>query len=119
MHKQKIRTPTSKILMSESYLPMSGTEPNEKGDIVMDVENIGTKNYGADPVSLDHLFRDVLPYQLFSNSPNDKTPLIDRVAGPEVGNQVRNFIEQVQKEFEKNISGMRKVLNDFYKLKIR
>jgi hypothetical protein len=41
------------------------------------------------------------------------------VAGPEVGNQVRNFIEKWQEEFEKNISGMRKVLNDFYKLKIR
>ena len=83
------------------------------------MENIGAKNYGAGPVSFDHLFRDVPPYQLFANSPNDKTPLIDRAAGSEVGNQVRNFIEQVLKEFEKNIIGMRKVLNDFYKLKIR
>ena len=74
---------------------------------------------GTDPVSLEHLFKDVLTCYLLSDSPNDKTPFIDRVAGPEVGNQVRNFIEKWQEEFEKNISGMRKVLNDFYKLKIR
>ena len=86
---------------------------------MIDVENVGTKNYGTEPVSFEHYFKDVLTYQLLSDSPDDKTPFIDRVAGPEVRNQVRNFIEKWQEEFEKNISGMRKVLNDFYKLKIR
>ena len=115
-HRNKGQTGNEKF-----YHPKTGQEVvfNEKGDVVTDVENIGTKNYGTDPVSLEHLFKDVLTYYLLSNSPNDKTPFIDRVAGPEVGNQVRNFIEKWQEEFEKNISGMRKVLNDFYKLKIR
>ena len=102
------------------YHPETGQEVvfNEKGDVVTDIENIGTKNYGTDPVSVEHLFKDVLTYYLLSNSPNDKTPFIDRTAGPEVGNSVRDFIEKVQMEIEKNISGIRKVLNDFYKLKI-
>ena len=52
-----------------------------------------------------------------SNSPDDKTPFIDRAAGPEVGNEIRNFIGKVQKEFEKNIIGIQKILNDFFKLK--
>lgn len=70
-------------------------------------------------LKLAHMIFDVIPYYRWGNDENDSTPFLDRAAGPEVGNQVRNFIEQVQKEFEKNISGMRKVLNDFYKLKIR
>ena len=62
---------------------------------------IGTKNYGTESVSLEHYFKDVLTCQLLSNSPDDKTPFIDRAAGPEVGNEIRNFIGKVQKEFEK------------------
>ena len=40
-----------------------------------------------------------------SNSPDDKTPFIDRAAGPEVGNEIRNFIGKAQKEFEYTKSG--------------
>ena len=91
---------------------------NKAAQKIADLLGVLVRGYKG-PVSWEHLFKDVLTHYLLSNSPNDKTPFIDRVAGPEVGNQVRNFIEKWQEKFEKNISGMRKVLNDFYKLKIR
>ena len=117
--KEKSSVSFQAFVLSLDWLYLiNAAEVNEKGDVVTDVENIGTKNYGTDPVSVEHLFKDVLTYYLLSNSPNDKTPFIDRTAGPEVGNSVRDFIEKVQTEIEKNISGIRKVLNDFYKLKI-
>ena len=44
-------------------------------------ENIGTFNYGKDPISLDHVLLDVIPYMRWKNSKDDKTSFWQRVFG--------------------------------------
>ena len=65
------------------YHPITGQEVvfDERGNIVTDPENIGTKNYGPEPVSLGHYILDILPYHIWANSENDSTPLMRRIFG--------------------------------------
>lgn len=69
------------------YNPVTGQEIvyNEKGMIVLDPENIGTKNYEADISTISgmviHWIYDVFPYWIWGNSKNDTTPFWDRIWG--------------------------------------
>jgi len=65
------------------YNPVTGQEVvfDKNGKIVTTPENIGTKNYGPDPVSRDHVIYDVLPYWIWGNSEEDTTPLWGRIWG--------------------------------------
>ena len=54
---------------------------NKDGKRVTTPENIGTLNYGPEPMSPAHWFFDVLPYWLWKNSPEDSTPLWYRMKG--------------------------------------
>jgi hypothetical protein len=49
---------------------------------VTDPANRGTYNYGPDQSSVDHVVVDVLPYWMWGNSPDDPTPVWNRVFGP-------------------------------------
>ena len=94
---------------NEKYLhPETGQEVifNKQGKIVIDPENIGTKNYGTDPISINHIILDILPYYLWGNSPDDTTSFYDRVFGPYWGRKLRNypypenFLEDMEKELD-------------------
>jgi hypothetical protein len=56
------------------------------GQLVTDAANTGTYNYGASghgwSGEIHHGISDVLPYYVFGNSPDDPTPLLDRIIGP-------------------------------------
>ena len=54
---------------------------DKNGKIVTDHENIGTKNYGTNPKSWEHVKFDVIPYYIWGNSPEDTTPLYRRIFG--------------------------------------
>jgi RHS repeat-associated protein len=58
------------------------------GNIVTSPANQGTYNYGAEQISLEHFFYDVIPYWIWGNSPNDPTPLPDRIFGPGTSSSV-------------------------------
>ena len=47
--------------------------------IVTDPLNLGTYNYGTD--AMEHLFRDMIPYWRYGNSPEDTTTRPDRFFG--------------------------------------
>ena len=51
-----------------------------KAYIVTDPNNIGTYNYG-DPDNISHNIKDVLPYIIFGNSPDDTTTIWERIWG--------------------------------------
>jgi hypothetical protein len=55
---------------------------DSNGNVVTSDENLGTYNYGEDPLSWGHFSRDVIPYWELGNTPNDSTPFWDRVCGP-------------------------------------
>ncbi len=65
------------------YHKITGQEVvfDKNGEIVTDPENIGTKNYGSEPKSWDHVIYDVIPYYIWGNSPDDTTPLLRRIFG--------------------------------------
>lgn len=65
------------------YHPVTGQEVvfDENGEIVTIPENTGTKNYGPDPISWDHIKYDILPYWIWGNSDKDTTPIRDRIFG--------------------------------------
>jgi RHS repeat-associated protein len=56
------------------------------GNLVTSAANMGTYNYGTNPVS--HLFLDVVPYWINGNSPNDPTKVDQRLFGPGPGPNV-------------------------------
>ena len=89
------------VMNVKYYHPQTGQEVvfDYKGEVVTDPENIGTKNYGSEPVSISHLFQDILPYYFWGNSSDDKTPFEDRVLGPERGLSIRSTLEEIQKVF--------------------
>ena len=102
---------------NEKYLhPKTGQEVifNTHGKIVTDPENIGTKNYGTNPISINHIFLDILPYYLWGNSPDDTTSFYDRVFGPYWGRKLRNypypenFLEDMEKELDEILKKYRK-----------
>ena len=80
---------------------------NEYGKVVTIPENIGTKNYGVNPVSIAHVWYDILPYWFWGNSANDRTPWQDRVLGAEKGANIKTFFENLQK----NLDNILKQLN--------
>ena len=65
------------------YHKITGQEVvfDKNGKIVTDHENIGTKNYGTNPKSWEHVKFDVIPYYIWGNSPDDTTPLFRRIFG--------------------------------------
>ena len=65
------------------YHKITGQEVvfDKNGKIVTDHENIGTKNYGTNPKSWEHVKFDVIPYYIWGNSPEDTTPLFRRIFG--------------------------------------
>ena len=65
------------------YHKITGQEVvfDKKGKIVTDPENIGTKNYGTKPKSLDHIMLDIIPYYIWGISPEDTTPFLRRIFG--------------------------------------
>ena len=87
------------IMNVKYYHPQTGQEVvfDYRGKVVTDPANIGTFNYGADPVSVFHVFEDILPYYLWGNSPFDKTPWEDRIFGPERGLFFRLILDEIQK----------------------
>ena len=89
--------------------PTTGQEIifNEYGKVVTIPENIGTKNYGVNPVSIAHVWYDILPYWFWGNSANDRTPWQDRVLGAEKGAKIKTFFENLQK----NLDNILKQLN--------
>ena len=55
------------------------------GQLVTDPANLGTYNFGPPHTTvgkIDHFFRDVVPYWLLGNAPDDPTPPWNRVLGP-------------------------------------
>ena len=73
------------IMNVKYYHPQTGQEVvfDYQGKVVTDPANIGTFNYGTNPVSVSHFWQDVLPYYLWGNSPFDQTHWEDRIFGPE------------------------------------
>lgn len=69
------------------YHPDTGQEIVFKENRMVETapENIGTKNFGPIPTTWAHIWKDVLPYWLWGNSPDDNTPWTNRVFGPETG----------------------------------
>ena len=65
------------------YHKITGQEVvfDKDGKIVTDHENIGTKNYGTNPKSWEHVKFDAIPYYIWGNSPEDTTPLYRRIFG--------------------------------------
>ena len=65
------------------YHPVTGQEVvfDKNGKIVTSPENRGTKNYGSNPKSLEHVIYDVIPYWIWGNSEDDTTPFWDRIWG--------------------------------------
>ena len=74
---------TKHTINREHSLPFLITPRKEdkNGKIVTDHENIGTKNYGRNPKSWEHIKFDVIPYYIWGNSPDDTTPLFRRIYG--------------------------------------
>ena len=73
------------IMNVKYYHPQTGQEVvfDYQRKVVTDPANIGTFNYGTNPVSVSHFWQDMLPYYLWGNSPFDQTPWEDRIFGPE------------------------------------
>ena len=53
---------------------------DSNGNLVTDPNNEGTFNYLTP--DFFHGLVDVIPYWIYGNSPNDTTPLLDRIRGP-------------------------------------
>ena len=92
---------------NEKYLhPKTGQEVifNTHGKIVTDPENIGTKNYGTNPISINHIIWGILPYYKWGNDEKDTTSLGNRLLGPENGPffDLCLMILKIIDEFEKN-----------------
>lgn len=85
------------IMNVKYYHPQTGQEVvfDYQGKVVTDPANIGTFNYGTNPVSVSHFWQDVLPYYLWGNSPFDQTPWEDRIFGPEKGLLFRLILEEI------------------------
>ena len=58
------------------YHPITGQEVvfDKNGKIVTTPENRGTKNYGPNPTSREHVIYDIVPYWIWGNSEDDTTP---------------------------------------------
>ena len=56
------------------------------GNIVTSPENIGTFNYGTNPMYPSHILFDVIPYYIWGNSVYDTTPFWQRVWGSKKNN---------------------------------
>ena len=65
------------------YHPVTGQEVvfDKNGRIVTTPENRGTKNYGSNPTSREHVVYDIIPYWIWGNYEDDTTPFWDRVWG--------------------------------------
>jgi hypothetical protein len=65
------------------YHPITGQEVvfDRNGKVVTTPENRGTKNYGPNPTSREHVIYDIIPYWIWGNSEDDTTPFWDRVWG--------------------------------------
>ena len=71
---------------------------NSKGEIVTDIENIGTYNYFS-PEGLPgilHIFVDVIPYYRWGNGEKDTTRVGSRILGPENGKPIDDFIIMIE-----------------------
>lgn len=71
---------------------------NSKGEIVTDIENIGTYNYFS-PEGLPgilHIFVDVIPYYRWGNGEKDTTRVGSRILGPEQGKPIDDFIIMIE-----------------------
>ncbi|UDQ98792.1 hypothetical protein AAEX28_01580 [Lentisphaerota bacterium WC36G] len=55
---------------------------DENGKLVTNNRNQGTYNYASPDDWFGHFIYDMIPYFIFGNTPNDPTPFINRVSGP-------------------------------------
>lgn len=55
---------------------------NQDGELVTDPQNLGTYNFVGPDDAMGHFKADVLPYWVWGNSPEDETPLLNRIFGP-------------------------------------
>lgn len=75
----------------------------ESGNVVDDAQNGGTYNFGVCQSFLNvlgctaHSFADVLPYWLWGNSASDRTPVRNRVFGPDRKASGGNTWEEVNR----------------------
>ena len=91
------------------YHPITGQEVifDVNGKIVTDPANIGTYNYFPPTNLYNDFFHgvfDVIPYYKWGNSPEDKTPVLDRMVGPKVATILSLCLKilEIFDDFEKN-----------------
>ena len=70
---------------NNKYISEDGSKEvvyNDKGEIVTDAVNLGTYNY-ANPESapVEHFLKDVVPYWILGNTPNDPSTFDERILG--------------------------------------
>jgi len=65
---------------------------DQDGNLVTDPTNLGTYNFEGPDNVWGHFHEDVLPYWLYGNSEEDKTPLKNRIFGPRIIERLKDKV---------------------------
>ena len=86
---------------------------NSKGEIVTDIENIGTYNYVSPEgiAGIGHFFIDVIPYYRWGNGEKDTTLLGSRIFGSDNGKPIDDLIRLLENSLTLFLIGYKLVKN--------